>query len=138
MSWRSRAEEARDPELHCPECGSREIACEREAILVARVAGLRDGVLLLEGPVVPQPLDGVYLVCAECAAELPGAEWSAERALHVPCGEQPMTDADALDALAAKLNEPGDWNGADVCEHAADLLRRTGRAIEGGPDDGCI
>lgn len=122
-------------QLSCPECGSREIACEREAILAARVAALRDGTLILDGPIVPQPLDGVYLVCAECAAELPGAEWSAERPRQVPRGRHPITDAEALDALAAELNEPGDWNGADVCELAADLLRCTGRAIQDGPDD---
>ena len=130
----SRAEDARRRELRCPECGSREIACEREAILVARVADLRDGVLLLDGPVVPQSLEGVYLVCAQCAAELPGAEWSAERPLGVPRGEEPLTDAEALDALAAELNEPGDWNGADVCELAADLLLRTGRRVLDEPD----
>lgn len=135
MSWRSRAEEARSPELHCPECGSREIACEREAILVARVDELRDGVLVLDGPAVPQPLDDVYLVCTQCAAELPGAEWSAERPSRIPQGEQLLTDADALDALAEKLNEPGEWNGGDICELAADLLRRTGRRISAEPDE---
>jgi ferredoxin len=125
----SRAEDARRRQLRCPECGSREIACEREAILVTRVADLREGVLVLDGPAVLQPLDDVCLVCAQCAAELPGAAWSAERPLEVPRGEEPLTDAEALDALAAELNEPGDWNGADVCELAADLLRRTGRRV---------
>ena len=129
----SRAEDARRRELHCPECGSREIACEREAILAARVAALRDGTLTLDGPIVPQPLEGVYLVCTECSAELPGAEWSAERPRQVPRGEQPLTDADALDALAEKLSEPGDWNGGDVCELAAELLLRTGRCVSDRP-----
>jgi hypothetical protein len=132
VSRHSRAERPA-PELRCPECGSRKIACEREATLVARVAGLRDGTLILDGPAVAQPLDGVYLVCAECAAELPGAEWSAERPRQVPRGEQSMTDADALDALAEKLSEPGDWNGGDVCGLAAELLLRTGRCVSDGP-----
>lgn len=135
MSWRSRLEEARTPKLHCHECGSREIACEREAILVAPVAELREGVLILAGPAVPQPLDDVSLVCTECAAELSGAEWIAERPRHVPAGKEPATDTEALDALAAKLNEPGDWNGGDICELAAGLLRRTGRPIADWPDD---
>ena len=133
MSRRGRAEGLTDPELRCPECGSREIACEREAILVARVCELRDGTLILDGSAVPQPLDDVYLVCAECAAELAGAEWSAERPRQVPRGEQPLTDADALDALAEKLSESGDWNGGDVCELAAELLLRTGRCLSDRP-----
>lgn len=133
MNWRGRDDEARDAGLCCPKCGSREIACEREAILVARVAELRDGALLFDGPVVPQPLDAVYLVCTECAAELPGAEWSAERPRGLPRDRHPIADAEALDALAAQLNEPGEWNGADVCELAADLLRRTGRRVDDEP-----
>jgi len=136
VSRRSRAKQPAQPELRCPECGSREIACEREAILLARVAALRDRTLILDGPIVLQPLDGVYLVCAECATELPGAEWSAERPRQVPRGRHPITDAEALDALAAALNEPGERNGAaKLGELAADLLRCTGRAIQDEPDE---
>lgn len=134
MSRPSRAEQmASAAGLQCHECGSREIACEREAILVAPVAELREGVLILAGPPVPQPLDDVSLVCAECAAELNGAAWSSERPRGVPRGRHPITDAETLDALAAELTEPGDWHAADVCELAADLLRCTGRSVDGEP-----
>ena len=44
-----------------------------------------------------------------------------------------LADAEALDRLAAQLNAPGCWNGGDVCELAAELLRRTGRRIEDEP-----
>lgn len=121
------------PELRCPRCASRHIRFERDAILLARVAELRGGVLVLDGPTVPQPLDGARLLCAECGTELPGAEWSAERPRHVPRGQQPITDADALDRLAAHPNAAGDWNGAELCELAVDLLRCTGRHVEHGP-----
>ncbi len=133
MSRRSRAERPAQPELRCPECGSREIACEREAILVARVADLRDGVLVLDGPLVPQPLDDVVLACAECATELPESDWSQEHPRRLSAGQEPITDADALDRLAAELGAPGCWNGGDVCELAAELLRLTGRRIEHDP-----
>ncbi len=102
---------------------------------MARVAELREGVLILAGPTVPQPLDDVCLVCAECATELPGAQWSVERSQEVPDGSEPMSDADALEALAAELNEPGECNGADLGEMAGRLLSRTGRRIPDQPDD---
>ena len=40
-----------------------------------------------------------------------------------------LTDSQALDVIAAKLNEPGQWNGGDVCELAAEVCQRTGRTI---------
>jgi len=120
--------------LICPECGSERIVCEREAILAAAVVELRDdGVLVLDGPLVAQPLDDVLLACAECTTELPQSEWSQERPRGVPRGQEPIADADALDRLAAELNAPGCWNGGDVCELAAELLRRTGRRVEDEP-----
>jgi hypothetical protein len=54
---------------------------------------------------------------------------------RVPYGQTAISDGAAMDALAAKLNEPGEWNGGDVCELAATLCVRTGRAIEDEPDD---
>lgn len=54
---------------------------------------------------------------------------------HLPEGRQPLPDAEALDALAAKLNEPGECNGGDLVELAASLLLRTGRRVEDEPDD---
>lgn len=41
----------------------------------------------------------------------------------------PSGDREALDMIAAKLNEPGPWNGSDVCEVAASACRLSGRAI---------
>jgi hypothetical protein len=38
-------------------------------------------------------------------------------------------DADCLDRLAAHLNRPGPWRGADVCEYLAGELHRSGREI---------
>ena len=60
---------------------------------------------------------------------------SERRPRRLRHGRRALPDAEALDMLAAELNEPGDWNGADVCELAADLLRCTGRPIEDEPDD---
>jgi hypothetical protein len=119
--------------LVCPSCGSTEIAYERDAVLRADAVAIRDGALILAGPSVPQPLDDARLACSACGTELEGIEWDAERPLHVPEGRSPLDDAKALDALAEKLNEPGCWNGGDVCELAADLLRCTGRHIEDEP-----
>lgn len=121
--------------LRCPHCGSRRIAYERDALLVADVVAIRDKMLILAGPSTPQALDDVRLVCSDCGSELHDLEWAEERPQHVPDGRLPLTDARVLDELAAELNEPGDWNGADVCELAADLLRCTGRPIEDEPDD---
>ena len=134
MSWRSRAEQPLEPgQLRCPECGSQSIACEREAILVASVAELRDGALILTGPLTPQPLDDVQLICTECAAELAGVEWSEERPRAVPRDEQPLTDDEALDALAVRVNEPGECNGGDLVELVSQLLPRTGREVVDDP-----
>lgn len=47
--------------LTCPSCGSAEIAYERDAVLRAGAVAIRDGVLLLAGPAVPQPLDDACL-----------------------------------------------------------------------------
>lgn len=44
-----------------------------------------------------------------------------------------ISDADALDELAAYLRETDQWNGGDFCEIAAVALRRTGRSIEKTP-----
>ena len=41
-----------------------------------------------------------------------------------------LTDTEALDRLHAFMNQPGPWNGGDVCEYAAELLTATGREIE--------
>jgi uncharacterized C2H2 Zn-finger protein len=121
-------------ELHCPDCGSQTISCERDAILVAEVLELRDGILTLAGPPTPQPLDDAHLACAVCGAAVEGVEWVKERPRHLPYGRRPLPDSEALDMLAAKLNEPGDWNGADVCELTATLLLQTGRRVEDEPD----
>ena len=50
-----------------------------------------------------------------------------------PSGD--LADREALDMIAAKLNEPGQWNGGDVCELAAQAVSRTGRLIEDEPED---
>lgn len=44
-----------------------------------------------------------------------------------------LADAEALDILAGELNKPGQWNGGDICELAAQLVSRTGRVIEDEP-----
>ncbi len=115
--------------LRCPGCDSRRINYERDAVLLAEAVTLKDGVLILAGPPAAEWLDDVRLVCVECGEEV-AAEWAEERPRHVPNGQRPLHDGEALDALAAKLSEPGAWNGADVCELAAALLAQTGRKIE--------
>jgi DNA-directed RNA polymerase subunit RPC12/RpoP len=116
--------------LRCRRCGSGRINYERDAMLVAGVVELRDDILVLHGPAGAQAMDDVHLVCAECGEQLDGVEWNEEREEGAPGDGDHLSDADALDALAAKLNEPGQWNGGDVCELAAELLVRTGRAID--------
>ena len=121
--------------LHCSGCGSERINYERDAMLVAGVVELRDGVLILDGPTATEALDDVHLACAECGERLADIEWSEERSEHVSPTQPLLSDEEALDALAAKLREPGAWSGADVCELAAELLARTGREIEEEPED---
>lgn len=118
--------------LRCPQCGSGRINYERDAALIAAALELRGGVLMLDGPPAQEWLDDVRLICVECGEEV-AAEWTDERPRHVPDGQRPLHDDEALDALAAKLGEPGAWNGADVCELAAALLAQTGRVIEDEP-----
>jgi ribosomal protein L37E len=117
-------------ELRCRRCGSGRINYERDAMLVAGVVELRDDLLVLDGPAGAQAFDDVHLVCAECGERLDGVEWDEEREEGTPGGGDHLSDTEALDALAIKLNEPGQWNGGDVCEMAAELLGRTGRAID--------
>lgn len=64
-----------------------------------------------------------------------GARWSEERPRHRPHGQRPLPDSEALDTLAAKLNEPGECNGGDLVELVSTLLLRTGRRVEDEPDD---
>ena len=118
--------------LRCPRCGSDRINYERDSALIAEALELRNNVLVLDGPPVQEWLDDVRLICVECDHEVT-AEWTDERPRHVPDGQRPLHDGEALDALAAKLNEPGAWNGADVCELAAALLAQTGRVIADEP-----
>lgn len=42
---------------------------------------------------------------------------------------QGNAEAACLDRIAAFLNRPGPWNGADVCEFVAEELRRSGRHL---------
>ena len=124
-----REEGAPAEKLRCPRCGSGRINYERDSALIAVALELRGGVLVLDGPPAQEWLDDVRLICVECGEEV-AAEWAEERPRHVPNGQRPLHDGEALDALAAKLSEPGAWNGADVCELAAALLAQTGRKIE--------
>lgn len=45
-----------------------------------------------------------------------------------------MTDREALDALALFMARPGQWNGGDVCEVAAEVIGATGRPHPGDSD----
>ena len=121
--------------LRCRGCGSQRINYERDAMLVATALELRDGVLVLDGPAGVEAMDDVYLICVECGEKLDGVEWTDERPQHAPHKQDLLSDEAALDALAAKLREPGGWSGADVCELAAELLGRTGREIEEEPEN---
>lgn len=38
-----------------------------------------------------------------------------------------ITDTEALDQIATFMGTEPDWNGGDICELVADLLRGTGR-----------
>jgi hypothetical protein len=43
--------------------------------------------------------------------------------------KRPMPDGQALDIMTEFMNQPGPWNGGDVCEVVADALAATGRKI---------
>lgn len=44
-------------------------------------------------------------------------------------------DVTALDEIAAYMNRPGPWNGADVCEFVAAKLDETGRELLDNADE---
>jgi hypothetical protein len=43
-------------------------------------------------------------------------------------------DGQALSLIAAFMNQHGPWNGADVCEFVADVIRETGRHVCADPE----
>ncbi|HKI66656.1 MAG TPA: hypothetical protein VJ989_05245 [Solirubrobacterales bacterium] len=90
------------------------------------------------------PVDFTLRLLEELVVDANALAVPAERGERLECGncgaalrrEEAMValaDAEALDRLATQLNAPGCWNGGDVCELAAELLRRTGRRIEDEP-----
>jgi hypothetical protein len=77
--------------------------------------------------------DGPRMQCGNC-----GAGFCREEALVAVAearAERAVAVAEALDALAARLNEPGECSGGDLVELASELLSRTGRPVAEERDD---
>ena len=99
-----------------------------------RSPGLPMGSSSSTAPRCAQQLDDVYLVCAECAAELPGAEWSAERPRQVPRGEQPMIRRRRPRRARREAQRAGQLERRRKSRRTGgELLLRTGRCALGSP-----
>ena len=97
------------PESHalsCPNCGSEKISYERDALLVAEVLGLRDGVLRLAAEPQPAALDDVQLACSSCGCEL-DLEWVDARPLARAAPSEDPFRFDRSSARAAICDPEG-------------------------------
>ena len=46
-----------------------------------------------------------------------------------------ISDTQAMDAITNYLNQPGPWNGGDVCDFVAEVVSQTGRPILDNADE---
>lgn len=115
--------------MRCEECGSDDLSYERDALLVATPLRLEGGVLVLDAAPRPAPLDDVQLYCRDCGHEQHGIEWAEWRPAATSAGAVVVEADEALDLIAAQINEPGETNGGDFVEFVSQLLPLTGREI---------
>lgn len=116
--------------MRCEHCGSERINYERDALLVATVLRVEGKTLILASAPVPARLADVQLCCFDCGREQDAMQWEDERPEHAPAVGMVVDAEDALDRIAARVNEPGECNGGDLVELVCQLLPRTGRAIK--------
>ncbi|HWC48504.1 MAG TPA: hypothetical protein VG448_06460 [Solirubrobacterales bacterium] len=117
--------------MRCEHCGSEELVYERDALLVATALRIEDQVLVLEGSPQVAVLDEVSISCRSCGSQQVEVDWEEWRPEQLPAGESVIDDKEALDAIAAHINQPGECQ-ADFVDFVCKLLPRTGRGILDG------
>lgn len=115
--------------MRCEHCDSEDLAYERDALLVAKPLRVEDEVLVLDSSPHTAVLDEVQISCRSCGREQGGVRWEDWRPEQLPAGESVIDDEDAMDAIAAYVNQPGECQGADFVEFVCQLVPRTGREI---------
>lgn len=115
--------------MRCEECGSADLSYEGDALLVATPLRLESGVLVLDAAPRPVPLDDVQICCRDCGQEQDDIEWAEWRPAVTPAGAVVVEADEALDLIAAQINEPGETQGGDFVEFVSQLLPLTGREI---------
>jgi hypothetical protein len=115
--------------VRCEHCGSEDLSYERDALLVATPLRVVDEVLVLDTAPRPAPLDEVQLCCRSCGREQDGVRWEEWRPEQVPADASVIEAEDAMDLIAAYVNERSEVQGADFVEFVCQLLPRTGREV---------
>lgn len=115
--------------MRCEHCGSEDLSYERDALLVATPLRVEGSSLVLDTAPRPAPLDDVVICCGGCGREQDGVRWGEWRPDHLPAGVGVVEGEDALDLIAAYVNEPGEVQGADFVEFVCQLLPQTGREV---------
>jgi hypothetical protein len=113
----------------CERCGSERVNYERDATLIATALRVEGDTLILDSAPAAQGHEDVHLCCFDCGAKQHGVQWEDERPEHAPTTDMVIDAEDALDRIAAHVNEPGECQGADFVEFVSQLLPRTGRAV---------
>jgi hypothetical protein len=115
--------------VRCEHCGSADLTYERDALLVATPLRVEDEVLVLDSSPHTAVLDEVSISCRSCGREQAGVRWEDWRPEQLAAGESVIDDEEAMDAIAAHINQPGECQGADFVEFVSKLVPRTGREI---------
>ena len=115
--------------MKCEHCDSEDLAYERAALLVATPLRVEDEVLILESSPHTAVLDEAQISCRNCGREQSGVRRDDWRPEQLPVGASVIDDEQAMGAIAAYLNQPGECQGADFVEFVCELVPRTGREI---------
>lgn len=115
--------------MRCEHCGSQDLSYERDALLVATPLRVEDEVLVLDAAPYPAALDEVKISCRSCGEGQDGVRWDEWRAEQAPDDGIAIGDEDAMDAIVAYLNQPGECQGGDFVEFVCRLVPRSGREL---------
>jgi len=115
--------------VRCEGCGSERITYERDALLMASVVRLDGETLILATAPKPARLDEVQICCFDCGRQQRAVDWDDERLEHAPISGMAIDAETALDRIAARVNEPGECQGADFVEFVCQLLPQAGRQV---------
>ena len=118
--------------MRCEHCGSEVLSYERDALLVAMPRRLEGEILVLDTVPRPAPLDDVQICCRSCGREQDGMRWEEWRPEQVPADAVVIEAEDALDRIAAYVNERSEVQGADFVEFVCQILPATGREVVDG------